>query len=164
MMMGSHLVLSGICIAAASAVGMLPFNPLLFVVGAFGSLLPDIDHPSSWLGRRLPFISYPISAVFGHRGITHSLIAIVAMAFLLSGRIAIPSVMTALIVGYLSHLFGDAFTHKGIPLFWPNKTAVKMPWTFKSGSFTERVFVACIVLSIWLYLDKTHRLDALNIF
>ena len=161
MMVVSHLVFSVGCTAAAAAAGLIPVNPLLFAVGAFGSLLPDIDHPSSWLGRRLPFISYPISAVFGHRGITHSLLAIVGMAYLLSGKILIPDVLTALIVGYLSHLFGDSFTHKGIPLFWPNKTPIKMPWTFKSGSATEKIFIAVLVLLAWQYAQ--HKLPNLSI-
>ena len=37
-----------------------------------GSVLPDIDTPKSYIGRRLPFISYPIYKIFGHRGIFHS--------------------------------------------------------------------------------------------
>jgi membrane-bound metal-dependent hydrolase YbcI (DUF457 family) len=36
-------------------------------------LLPDIDHPKSFLGQRLKWISKPIARAFGHRGFTHSL-------------------------------------------------------------------------------------------
>ena len=39
-------------------------------------LLPDIDHPKSVLGQRLRWIAIPISRAFGHRGFTHSLLAI----------------------------------------------------------------------------------------
>lgn len=39
----------------------------------FGSLLPDIDTPYSFIGRRCKLVSYPIYKIFGHRTITHSL-------------------------------------------------------------------------------------------
>ena len=39
-------------------------------------LLPDIDHPKSLLGQRLKWLSYPIARAFGHRGFTHSLLAV----------------------------------------------------------------------------------------
>ena len=41
-----------------------------------GSLLPDIDHPQSFLGRRLKWVSKPINHLWGHRSITHSLILV----------------------------------------------------------------------------------------
>ena len=39
-------------------------------------LLPDIDHPKSFLGQRLSWISKPVARAFGHRGFTHSLLAV----------------------------------------------------------------------------------------
>ena len=42
-------------------------------------LLPDIDHPKSFLGQRLKWISKPIARAFGHRGFTHSLLAVFAL-------------------------------------------------------------------------------------
>ncbi|CDL39947.1 Membrane-bound metal-dependent hydrolase YdjM, induced during SOS response [Citrobacter freundii] len=42
-------------------------------------LLPDIDHPKSLLGQRLKWISKPIARAFGHRGFTHSLLAVFAL-------------------------------------------------------------------------------------
>lgn len=42
------------------------------------ALLPDLDHPKSVLGQRLPWISKPLSRLFGHRGFTHSLLAVTA--------------------------------------------------------------------------------------
>lgn len=37
-----------------------------------GALISDIDHPGSYLGKKFPIISKTTSAMFGHRGITHS--------------------------------------------------------------------------------------------
>lgn len=42
-------------------------------------LLPDIDHPKSFLGQRLKWVSKPIARAFGHRGFTHSLLAVFAL-------------------------------------------------------------------------------------
>lgn len=91
-----------------------------------GSLLPDIDHPQAYLGRRIRVISVPIYKLFGHRGITHS--------FLFMGLIGIASAVWwakyplffgGLFIGILSHLLGDMSTPSGIPLFYPNKTRYK---------------------------------------
>ena len=43
-------------------------------------LLPDIDHPKSFLGQRLSWISKPIARAFGHRGFTHSLLVVFGAA------------------------------------------------------------------------------------
>lgn len=110
-----------------------------------GSLLPDIDHPKSKFGSKVPFISIPLSMIFGHRGITHSLLAIVGLAFawwyFLSGA---PDtfLLKALVIGYLSHLLGDFFTNSGIPLLYPWRKRIVSPVTFSTGSFTEQLLLA----------------------
>lgn len=75
-------------------------------------LLPDIDHPKSFLGQRLKWISKPIARAFGHRGFTHSLLAVFALLatnwnvlsawHYLSGRYGCPIhyPRTALFVGH----------------------------------------------------------------
>ncbi|MCL7461599.1 metal-dependent hydrolase [Pseudomonas sp. NW5] len=123
-----------------------------------GALLPDIDHPKSWLGRRLPFISRPIAAVFGHRGITHSLLAVVGLALALHygwahgyvGSDEWGLVAVGLTVGYLSHILGDFLTHGGVPLFWPLKRRFSAPLTFQTGGVFERfLMVALLGGSFW---------------
>ncbi|MGI2025641.1 metal-dependent hydrolase [Shewanella sp. SM87] len=91
---------------------------LALPVVALASLLPDIDHPDSKLGRRIRPISN-IIAIFSHRGITHSLWAVMFMMWLLVGYSANSVIAQALIVGYMSHLLGDAVTPAGVRLFWP---------------------------------------------
>lgn len=41
-----------------------------------GAVFPDIDEPHSWIGCRTRGISDFLNKVFGHRGITHSLLGI----------------------------------------------------------------------------------------
>ena len=142
MMYKSHVVFGASFVAVAAGAMTLmgvhvipPGNklalPLLMAVGAGGSLLPDIDHPGSWVGRRLWPISAIISSVCGHRGITHSAVAVAACMCVLgwlwlniaaSGH-AVPAfsffAIGAGILGYASHLFADWLTAGGIPLLWP---------------------------------------------
>jgi inner membrane protein len=118
-MMAATHVLAGT--AAWSGVAWLDgglARPESLAAAALGSLLPDLDHPKSWIGRRVGMVSLMIAAVFGHRGITHSLLAVVGCLFgmLILGKGAIAP---AVLVGYLSHLACDSLTKSGVPLLWP---------------------------------------------
>lgn len=53
-----------------------------------GSLLPDLDHPGSILGRLFRIISLPLSKLCGHRGFTHSLLAFCGLAILWETQVA----------------------------------------------------------------------------
>ena len=44
------------------------------------SLLPDIDHPESLIGRIFPFASKWLLRSYGHRTVTHSVFAILTIA------------------------------------------------------------------------------------
>lgn len=109
------------------------------------ALLPDLDHPNSLLGRRLPWISGPLSRLFGHRGCTHSLLAVGVGVWGLAqfqgpGLISVAA-KDALIIGYLSHLLGDWLTPAGIPLFWPLRQRYRLPFLpLKSGGGYETAF------------------------
>jgi membrane-bound metal-dependent hydrolase YbcI (DUF457 family) len=45
-----------------------------------GALAPDLDHPTSTIGRLFPWISKPIERTFGHRTVTHSALGTVVAA------------------------------------------------------------------------------------
>ena len=72
-----------------------------------GSLLPDIDHAGSIIGKKIPFFSIFLK----HRGITHSLLALV-IAYLISPWLAL---------GYGSHIGLDMLTHSGVQFMFPLK-------------------------------------------
>lgn len=116
-----------------------------------GSLLPDIDHPKSWLGRRLWFISAPLSLLIGHRGLTHSLLAAAALTFMLIvyGEIA-GYLVASLCIGYLTHMAGDFVTKGGIPVFWPVKQRFSMP-IFNTGSLAEFFAIICLIAFLVYY-------------
>ena len=122
MMVPTHLAAGLFFGAGAVAWLQVPPVPTVWLLlGALiGALLPDIDHPKSWLGRRLPLLSLPLSAIFGHRGITHSLLAVVGVVWALQQALTQWSAIhhghwhwvgVGVAVGYLSHLLGDFGHH-----------------------------------------------------
>src|ERR1700712_4213634 len=105
MMARSHVIIGvATWIAAAPMLLIHPFNPLYLGLAVAGSLLPDIDHPKSWVGRRTRPISTAIATTFSHRGINHSAIAVIGLTTLLLHAGYHRGSVAALAVGYLSHL------------------------------------------------------------
>ena len=114
------------------------------------SLLPDIDHPKSLIGQRLKWVSAPIARVFGHRGFTHSLLAVVGGIFLMRTHFphdwVIPiDAFHAMIIGYLSHILADMLTPAGVPLLWPCRWRFRLPLiNSQKGNQLERTL--CLLL------------------
>lgn len=129
-------------------------NHVVFLVagGIVGSMLPDIDHPKSAFGSKVIPISTIISAIFGHRGITHSLIATVGVALVgwyylhavKIGYVDWAPFMVGLTAGYLSHLLGDWMTNSGVPLLWPSKRKFVSPVRMFTGDIKEYVLALLI--------------------
>jgi inner membrane protein len=133
---------------------------MMVPVAAFGGTLPDIDHPNSWLGRKVPGVSHLVRLCLGHRGGTHSLLAVVACVFglfaaLQSQRVGIGPVspmvaagITSLMVGYISHLLADATTKSGIPVLWPYRRTFRSPIAFTTGSWVEPIVAWSFVAGV----------------
>lgn len=109
--------------------------PIVIFLGTslLGSLFPDIDHQGSYMGRRAKITSSIVNKHFGHRGATHSPIAMflftlilyVVSSHLLRGYPAVLPVLQigfiGFYVGILSHIFLDSLTKTGTPLLYPFK-------------------------------------------
>ena len=120
-----------------------------------GALLPDIDHPKSWLGRRLWFISAPLSLMIGHRGLTHSLLAVIVLGGALTVYGSLGSYLVASVcIGYLTHMAGDFVTKGGIPVFWPLKRRFALP-IMVTGSVIEFLSVTALMIAI-VYLQADY--------
>lgn len=89
----------------------------VFFLSIFLGLLPDIDTHASHIGKIFPFISQPIERRFGHRTITHSLLAVVVIGAFT--RFFYADDWGVLTSAYLSHLLLDMVIGAGIPLFFP---------------------------------------------
>ncbi|UNH31969.1 metal-dependent hydrolase [Moellerella wisconsensis] len=125
-----------------------------------GALLPDIDHPSSIIGRLFRVISVPIFKLCGHRGFTHSFIAWgLLILFCYTGIPAewvLPNdLLQAFLLGYFSHLIADMLTPAGVPLLWPLPRRFRLPiLRGKTNKKAER-FIA-VLLTVCAYFIPTH--------
>lgn len=153
-----------ICAAASgviySAVYFENFPMVLCAIGAsvLGGLIPDIDLPSSTMGKKVKIIAKTINKAFGHRTITHSglwLIPLIIYYFKSPNMI-----LGGYIVGFTSHLISDSMTSGGLPWLWPfSKTRFRLT-KFKSGQIDLLfVLLTIIIMAIGVYISfdfKTH--------
>ncbi len=150
-------------------------QPWLIAVPAFTSLLPDLDASESmikhltiggYIGREKfgikPFYlpAFIMSKLFGHRGVLHSLVALALVA--LGAYFLIPFTSTAvfalILIGYASHLAGDALTKSGIEIFWPNKKnygLLPRKLRVKTGGFIDTILLLAASFGViaFLYLS-----------
>ncbi len=100
-------------------------NPWYLSLTVFSSLLPDIDHSRSIIGKMFLPISRYLDRNFGHRTITHSIIFALAtylLVYLISAfSLKDMNFPMIFIFALSSHLIFDMLTVQGVPLFYPFK-------------------------------------------
>ena len=98
-------------------------NPLFITATLLGSLLPDIDHTKSWIGKAFYPIAKYLSRNYGHRTITHSIFFLIGICvlsvFIEKNFREDYSISIILFFSVFSHLIFDMVTLQGIPLFYP---------------------------------------------
>lgn len=140
---------------------------------AIGSTFPDIDEPESWIGRRTIIISNIIKLIFGHRGMTHTIISsifIFILAYIASKYLMIGVtgnyIAIGFAIGWFLHSIGDAHTKGGVPLFLPYSK--KKFWVlpkilrFKTASWVEFVYAGMyniIIALSFIYALKLHYVE-----
>lgn len=143
-------------IAGGIAVGALYLNfggsveheALFFGSLALGALIPDIDHTGSSIGRKVPLLDNLVSALFGHRAFTHSLL-ILFLAFFLFTQTSWPGALEfGIWLGMASHMVLDMLTKQGIKLFWPLKTNIGLPGGITTGGAIEKGFLTLLIVCI----------------
>ncbi len=151
MLARSHVVVGLAAWAvAATSWHLPPLDPAYLALVATGSLLPDMDHPKSWIGRRSRPLSTALGAAFGHRGATHSAAAVLALVALPQAGYH-PVAVSALAIGYASHLAADLLTPQGLPLAWPLPMSWRVP-IYRTGSRMEAVVVTAVVAAVGWWL------------
>lgn len=120
----THYAFSYLLCAAAGV------EPATAAAASLLSLLPDIDHPESTIGRVFrPFSKY-IQQKYGHRTVTHSLFAIMVISAALLPLLLIPRFLQwggpfwtglygAALLAFSSHIFIDLFNKSGVKFFAP---------------------------------------------
>lgn len=162
MMAKSHVVVGfASWVATAPLLHLPPGDPGSLALAVAGSLLPDIDHPNSWIGRRTRPVSTAIAAALGHRGLTHSAVAVAGLVALLLHAGYRQAEVSALAVGYLSHLAADMLTPRGLRLAWPLRKTWGIPLC-RTGSPMETSIVIALVCGVAWHslLHGPHKLAA----
>ena len=117
------IALTGV-IASLLSINILG-DKILIVITVIGALLPDIDHTKSLLGRAFYPISYTLQRNFGHRTVTHSILALVSMSLIVAliETVYFPAIplQKVFTIAYASHLVLDMLTVQGVPLLYPFK-------------------------------------------
>lgn len=147
-----------------------------------GGLTPDIDQPTADLWHKFPAgsligrILHPLLG--GHRYISHSILGIILFGWfskLLFGKIGLillvdmNIVWGAFMIGYISHLIIDSFTHEGVPWFFPIPFRFGFPpfkfLRIKTGGVFEKtvVFPGLLFFTGYIYYHHyTKFLDLLK--
>lgn len=100
------------------------------VVGGVAGLVPDIDEPNAKLGRYVPFLSKWLKHTFGHRTITHSLLFVGVVAFLLHTFVEIDTLTYGVTAGLLAHIACDMITGR-VRVLYPLSTKIGIRVTRK---------------------------------
>lgn len=164
----SHLASSALCYLAAASWSETPATIEGLVVTAAGSLLPDIDTPTSSVGRPLFPLARWIDRRFGHRTLTHSLAGLAGFAAVLlavarivdlcgwSPGVSLRRYASFLTLGYASHILVDCLNKTGVELAWPSKWRCVFFYNSRyritaAGKGDTWFMAACLVLDLAAY-------------
>ncbi|UXU50616.1 metal-dependent hydrolase [Staphylococcus arlettae] len=126
------------------------------------SLLPDICHAQSRIGRRFKFISIIIRLLFGHRTFTHSILFVSIIAALLY-MIQTPNYyLITIICGLLSHVILDMLTPRGVKLLYPIPISIKFPVQFKTGGLVDLSLATTLTIGGFYTLFQSYFNNFIN--
>ncbi|CAN8140663.1 inner membrane protein [uncultured Thiomicrorhabdus sp.] len=162
MLAGAHVVFgAGLYLLTSPYTGFdYPEVYYFLPFAILGSLMPDLDSRRSAL-KRSGFsrcVLLPLT-LLGHRTWSHSLLILFLLSLPLMHLEGMQKMaMLAFNIGYVSHILGDWLTHRGVPLFYPARTAFKSPLPFKTGSAIEMpVAMIPFLIMAGFYLFESHH-------
>ena len=137
----------------------LPLGHGFLTLVLLAALLPDIDHHSSSVGRKLPGISHAVELLFGHRGILHSVWGIVffgGATWLICRLFSVGAwklIVFAICFGYFTHLVSDSFTKTGVKWFYPLEIGhARGP--VNTGGMSELMFLLVHIVIVGFFLSR----------
>jgi len=173
-----------IVVVAISPSQQLHLATILVAVLAnqIGGIAPDIDQPTAPFWRNLP-----IGGLFGrmigrmlggHRFLTHSLIGLALMGFLVNlllvflqpimPNVQIEYVWWAFMIGMVSHLVMDSFTKEGVPWLLPIPVKFGFPplkrMRITTGKNLEKFVVLPLVGLVLVVVSVTYYSDLVDLF
>ena len=172
----AHLISGAVAGAAAAYItfgGSTVGASALIAASCVGSLLPDVDLPTSTAGKILKPISLVISKMFGHRTITHAPLWIVPLAVVCfcaerlfpgisdENMIVLKNAVLGYLVGFVCHLIGDFLTVGGIPALYPFSKHRMHLTPIESGKHDIVLTLITILLSfVLLYFAQKYVFGA----
>ena len=154
---GTHIAFASVLyLGGATLFGYKP-DGIGWLLAAVASLGPDVDLPTSKVGRLLFWLSVPLERHFGHRTVTHSAIGLMTVALIASPLWFVrPLYFWCAVGGYWSHIWVDMLNVRGADLFWPSPVRVVAPgnrnWRMEVGSKAEMILLSVLlVLVLALY-------------
>lgn len=130
-----------------------------YAAAAIASILPDIDHPNSYIGKRALLLSETVYSAVGHRTLTHSLVGLVAagvLSLFIEASTGL-SVTIPFIVGHASHILSDMLNDAGVALLYPSPRRYHLlPESFRirTSSAAETALAAIICACIGFMLGR----------
>jgi inner membrane protein len=146
-----------------------------------GGIAPDIDQPTAPFWRNLPIggvIGRVVGKMLGgHRFLTHSLVGLGLMGFLVYWLLVIlqpimPHVQTeyvwwAFMIGMFSHLIMDSFTKEGVPWLLPIPIKFGFPplkrLRITTGKSIENFIVLPLIGVMLIYICAAHYTDLVDL-
>ena len=160
----------------ACSSGLIDVKPEFLELGTIcfgvllGSILPDIDHPNSFISKKARITSFFASKAFKHRTTTHSLLVNLVFYTLLSSlicRFDLPlkycliKFLNSLGIGIVSHILLDMLTVGGVAILYPitskryNLAKLNVN-KGKSGIIKENVVRVILVLISTSIISKNY--------
>lgn len=137
-------------------------DPYYLTATVIFSLLPDIDTPKSIIGKPFYPLSRWIYRKYGHRTITHSILATIILTltvYIFEKLHGIQHTHYSQIVffAYFGHILLDMFTTSGAPLlypFWKNPCVIpgNVAYRFKTGNLKQEgiLFIVFLCSSVFM--------------
>jgi len=166
---GTHIAFASVLYLGGATLFGYPPDGVGWLLVAVASLGPDVDLPTSKVGRLLFWLSVPLEQRFGHRTITHSAVGLLVVALIASPLWWVrPLYFWCVLGGTWSHVWIDMLNVRGTDLFWPSPVRVVAPgnrnWRLEVGSKAEMILLSgLLVTAAALYpLSQMGFRDALQ--
>lgn len=152
-----------------------------FIANQIGGIAPDIDQPTAPFWRNLPigrfFGRFFGRVLGGHRFLTHSLLGLAIMGFLVHWLLVflqpiMPSVNSefvwwAFMIGMVSHLVMDSFTKEGVPWLLPIPIKFGFPplrrLRITTGKAIENFAILPLLAIVFVILCTAYYGDLLDL-